>query len=249
VRLLVFSLLFAGAAHAAPVAQVTAHADAVRADKPELAAAIDALEPNGVTRNGRPRFVDPILTEPGAAALVLERVLRSDDDVPTRLGLLGSIPGGGDGWADDLAAAYASLDHPDLRAAAAQLARRDREGHGVRIVEAALGDTDPAVRATAVRVAASVTVSPALVRAALEDGAPEVRAAAVWTLGVVGAGGDVVVLRRLLKDADAEVRLQSLRALGRLDAPLLDWPELTTLSDDLDERVRAEALRVRNTTD
>lgn len=229
-------LLMSALALAGPVADEAAQ---LRAASPELAETVAALQPNGRSRDGRPRFVIEVPAEAGP--LLLERAVYGDDPLDVRVSLIGTMPGT-DGWAEALTEAWPEMAAPELREMAVQLARRSRKDEVVGLLAAGLQDDAPMVRASALRAAASVpgTWAPT-VRASLKHDDAGVRASAVWSLGVVGAPSDVTLLRAALGDASADVRLNALNAVERLEPGSLGGATLAALVADSDARVRARA--------
>jgi len=112
----------------------------------------------------------------------------------------------------------------------------------------ALGDDDPRVRETAV---AMVGYQPAgrqwthQLETLLADVDPSVRAMSARSLGWIDAKGSFSALVMGLQDTDANVRLQTLSALRRLDDQRLrGLTSVQRLQQDADSRVASLARRV-----
>ena len=71
------------------------------------------------------------------------------------------------------------------------------------------------------------------------------RAASARALGVLQDTGATDTILAMVGDADADTRLQALRALKRIDANLLAQVDLAALSQDADDRIAREASRLR----
>ena len=83
--------------------------------------------------------------------------------------------------------------------------------------------------------------------AALADSDAELQATAARALGNVGDAKAFDSLAQLTQSGEADVRLEALRALARVDADrATTLPGLDKLAQDSDERVRAAAAKVAN---
>jgi len=115
-----------------------------------------------------------------------------------------------------------------------------------------LGDEDVSVRAEAALVAGSLPAAAlrdgafeVLLRDRLEDEAAAVRAGAARSLGILGFVEMFDDIATLIADADSNVRLQAVRALGRLDrAAARALPALASLRDDPDAKVARAVARL-----
>lgn len=216
-----------------------ARAQLLRLRDPDLYAHVRQAQPVGTTRDGRPRFVDPVLSSPEAAPALLERILYGDDPAAVQLALLGALPTRDRDWLADMAWIEAASPRPTLRAGLTDLLARSRRPEARPHLMAALADPQPDVRAQAARGLARHAEAGDALLSALSDPTPGVRAAAAWSLGVVGLEAAVTPLTQLTADADAEVRIAAVGALRRIDPARLDTlPTLDALRADPDVRVR-----------
>lgn len=215
--------------------------------KEQRFAALRALRP-GETRAGHPRFADPILKDPSAAEVFGERL--ADPRVPAaeRVALAEALPRCGGAWA------RVGLDRlevePDAAVRAVLISGLQRATGDEALAGARVGLTDPAatVRRAAAELAGWVPSVGEAVRgeltAALADDAGEVRAAAARALGLTGDAAVFDAVARGLADGEAQVRLESLRALRRIDDSRAGRsPAALSLQQDPDERVRRAARR------
>ncbi|MEM6990538.1 MAG: HEAT repeat domain-containing protein [Myxococcota bacterium] len=217
------------------------------ADDPALAAAVTALEPIR-TRKGTLRFVGDSVRNPEAAPVLLARLAAGVDDPRMRAALVEALPRTGGDYGPAVAAMLTEETDADVRVVmVAALQRADAVSAHDGLVNA-LRDEDPAVRAEAARVASMREDGSALageLQTALGDETPQVRAAVARTIGVLSLTDARDGLLPGLRDADAEVRLQSLRAVGRIDPSFAQGlADMTALRADTDARVAAAANRL-----
>jgi HEAT repeat protein len=113
----------------------------------------------------------------------------------------------------------------------------------------ALNDNAASVRAAAARTIATRSDGVALgdeLIGSLADVEPSVRSDVARTLGILQIAEAKQPLVELLDDADAEVRLDALRAVHRIDPPYaLSLPVLAQLEQDTDGRVQRLATKIR----
>lgn len=228
-------------------ASANERADKVRTDDPERFLAVNGLQPIK-TRKGTPRFVGQAVRDPAAADVLLGRLAAGEEDPMIRAALVEALPRTGGDYGAELVAMLADETDADVRVVmVAALERADAASAHAGLVSA-LGDDDPIVRAEAARVASMRTDGTALageLQLALEDETPQVRAAAARTIGVLQVADARDTLVSGLTDSDAAVRLQSLRAIGRIDpAYAASLPQLATLRADADARVANVADRL-----
>ncbi len=216
---------------------------------PALASLVSTVSPQP-TRSGTPRFVERGLRDPDAAGLLVERLLARTDAPSHREALVEALRLSGGDWSEAVAGMLATEPDAGVRAQlAATLRDADADAAHAGLAVAA-ADADPGVRAAAMRALAGRSDGAehaALVIDALRDGDAGVRAYAARAAGWLGlpAAWDGVV--GLLADTDADVRLQALGALGRLDAArAAALPAVARLADDPDARVARAAARLRD---
>lgn len=215
--------------------------------EPAFAAAVAEAAP-GVTRNGMPRFIARELREPDASPLLLERLLSGNDDSAARAALVEALPLSGGDWSEAAAGLIAEGRDAGVRVQLAGALRHADAAPAREGLARAAVDTDAGVRAAAMRAIAGredgATWGEAVV-AALSDTDAGVRAAAARAAGWLRLAGAWEPLVARLTDADAEVRLQAVGALERLDAPrAAKLAPLGELLQDRDARVARAAARV-----
>lgn len=213
-------------------------------ERPEFAAAVLALEPT-VTRADTLRFTGPVVRDADAAPLFLHR-FSQERDPAVRAALAEALPRTGGRYADALGDLYAAEGDALVREVLVASAWRAPADDALAVIEAALADPAPRVRATAAHTASRHTDGARLTGALAErlsDDAAPVRAAAARALGVHGVA-QAAALEPLLADADADVRLAALRALDRTGAIAADPAPAARLTADPDPRVRRLAARI-----
>lgn len=220
--------------------QVQSRADAVAAADPTRYKAVSELAPIK-TRKGTPRFVGEAVRDPAAASVLLQRLADGVDDAELRAALVEALPRTGGEYGAALVQMLPDESDADVRVVmVATLQRADATSAHTGLV-LALTDEDPAVRAEAARVASMRVDGAALageLSAALTDETPQVRAAAARTMGVLQLADARDTLVAGLDDGDADVRLQSLRAVRRIDPTFAArLTKLAALQADTDSRV------------
>jgi len=204
------------------------------------------------TRDGLLRFAHEDLHDNPAAAAELLRRLDEGGSSELRIALVEALPRTGGPWSGQALARMA--DEPDVavRRMWVAIMVRAEPDVAVRGMALGLGDDHAEVRKEAALVAASLPVAALaeggfdmLLRDALGDGEAPVRAAAARSLGILGFGDTFDEIAPLLADANANVRLQALRALGRLDrAAARALPTIAALRDDADVKVARAAAQL-----
>jgi HEAT repeat protein len=245
----VLALLLACDADSVPRAAST-HPRAAPAAAPEgteeqRTASLRAVQPVE-TRAGHLRFTDPALRDPLAAGVFGERLADASRPAGERLALAEALPRCGGAWARVSLERLAVERDAAVRAVLVGGLRRAEEEQALTGARAGLGDAAPEVRRAAAELAGWVPeVGTAMregLQTALADPAAEVRAAAARAIGLTGNATAFDAVTRGLTDVEAQVRLESLRALQRLDEPRARaLPAVVTLRQDPDERVRRAA--------
>ncbi|MCA9692814.1 MAG: HEAT repeat domain-containing protein [Myxococcales bacterium] len=237
----------AGAVEASVESAAPASATAGMSDA-ALASAVRALVPQR-TRAGQLRLSSPLVNDPRALPILLER-LRGEQDlsVETRAALVEALPRTG---ADFGAAAVGLLqteEAPAVRAVLAAGLRRATPEHARAGAALALADADPEVREAGARVVGYLDGGEALADAlvaALDDDVEGVRVAAIRSLGALKVTPAFPRLAALLDDGTPSVRLHALRALHRIDAAKAQaLPGVKALARDGDPKVAAAARKL-----
>ncbi len=216
----------------------------------DLAELVRTIEPQ-LARNGSLRFSDEKLVQPAAAPLLLARLQSAGDDEATRHALIVALPQTQGDYAAEAVSMLRNERSETLRAALVDSLRLAKDGKAA-LEGLALGMSDAAasVRIRAAfaigRRADGLDLSDALV-AALSDSNSELQATAARALGNLGASKAFDNLASLTQSRDADVRLESLRALARVDADRAAvLPGLSKFTQDSDERIRTAATKVAN---
>jgi HEAT repeat protein len=208
-----------------------------------------ALQPQK-TRAGWVRFIDPAINNPEAAAILLERLIDGQDAPEVRAALAEAIGRTRGDYAVAVSELIASETDARVREMlVGTLGRQAPTPAALVGLATGLQDGSAEVRAAAARTIASRTDADELGDALiglLADSEPSVRSAAAQTVGVLQIAAAKQPLVGLLGDANAEVRLDALRAVHRIDPELaLSLPELAQLEQDDDVRVKRLATKIR----
>jgi HEAT repeat protein len=199
--------------------------------QPELADWIQTMSP---VRNRAGFFYFPTknLVQPEAQALVLERLLRAEDDSAVRVALAYALDG-------SLLIPWekiAAESDAKVRVAMIHLTKIHKGPDSSGLLVNALQDSSTEVRAEAARLAGYVQFSPNLttaLKAHLSDAAPNVRALAARSLGWQANPEYFEAIRPLLNDPEAAVRNRALQALANIDpVKTRAMPELANLQND-----------------
>ena len=241
----------ASAPQAAP-AKAVADNLAIHAQAPlsqtDLATLVQTIEPQKA-RNGELRFSDAQLDTPAAAKLLLERLSNGRESEPVKQALVRALPRTRGDYASGAVALLKSEKSSELRAALVDSMRLSKDASqalaGLRI---GLADSSATVRSRAAynlgRRADGLNLEDEIL-AALGDSDAGVQSAAAKSLGQLGSAKAFDEVATLLTSRSADVRLESLRALGRIDGERASQlPQLAELGADSDERVRTAAGKV-----
>lgn len=228
-------------------AEAAQDADTVRKTDPDRVLAFGELQPIR-TRKGTLRFVGEAVRDPAAAPLLLARLAEGESDPEVRAALIEALPRTGGDYGGALVEMLGEEEDADLRVQMIAALERADAGAATEGLRVGLTDADPAVRVEAARVAGmradGSALQPELVDA-LSDEAPPVRAAAARSIGVLALEDARDALLAGVADADDEVRLESLRAVGRLDPAFArTLPALKALQSDDDARISAVAAKL-----
>ncbi|MBW2455594.1 MAG: HEAT repeat domain-containing protein [Deltaproteobacteria bacterium] len=210
------------------------------------------------TRGGQLRLADEGLHDNPAAAGELLRRLDRETSPEMRIALVEALPRTGGDWLDAIVTRLAKEGEPAVRKAMVAILPRAEPAAAVAGILLGLGDADDQVRTEAALVAGSIPADVAARRGLVEplrknlaDGNGYVRAAAARSLGILGDAGAFDALVPLLGDPASTVRLQTVRALGRIDsARAAQLPTVRSLRADADPKVaRAAAALVDQAAD
>ena len=231
-------------------AQALDRADAVRASKPELADLAGSIQARVTRHEGLVRIVDAKLDVPEAAPLLLERLLTRNETSDVRAALAASLGRTGGDFAEAARGIFRDERSATVREALVGAVRFDKRPEALELLREGLSDEDAGVRALAAKSLGhrpdGAQLADSLIALATSDRDPHVQAESARALGLLQSQASFDALQVLLGHDSAEVRLEALRALGRIDgkrAAGLDG--LVALSQDADERVRGAAERVK----
>ena len=190
----------------------------LRRDRPEFVQALLELEPRN-TRAKELRFTGSVIHDTDAVFVLVYRYL-NEDNVDVRAALAEALPRTGARFADVAADLIAGDESEKVRASFAGGLHRGAKNDAHRGLQIALADPSEKVRLEAV-VALSRRADGAELgvplSARLSDSSPRVQAAAARAAGVLKLDGSKQAVAKLLESPEANVRLQAVRALGRID--------------------------------
>jgi len=242
-------------AGAAGIGEVGAEADSEPAPVREGEALQDflrMLEPVS-TRAGHLRFTAPEVATPEATQIFAARLVVAAVPQGQRLALAEVLHRSGGDWSAASLLQLGLEEDPQVRAIlVGTLAKAPTEAARRGLVRG-LADPDPQVRRAACELAGVAAAAGgddsvrASLLAALTDDDAAVRGAAARAQGLLGQSTSFAAVMSGLADVDAEVRLQSLRALQRIDrARAAALPEVAALAADAeDARVKRVATQLR----
>ena len=191
--------------------------------------------------------IDPLdqIKRDQSAAVVIDRLAKKTDPEEVRVQLAEQLPRWGGVYADAIADLFIEENSALVRAAFVRSARSAPTDQAVSILRRAFADSAIEVRIEAARVSAQHAAGTRLageLRNALAAAEPALRAEAVRSLGALRVEAAKEELVKALRDTNAEVRLEALRAVDRI-APgtLAGSTAVITLQSDPDSRVAALA--------
>ena len=225
-----------------------AAAQAVEAARPDFYAKHINAEP-GRTRNGMPRFSGGELEDADMGIIFAARLAsQSELETPIRNALAGALGRASGDFGPMTVALLAEEGEAQVRHTMLMSLRRASPESAKAGLLLGFADADPYVRSAAAYASAehpAIEELRAPLRAALGDDDAKMRAASARALGVLQDTGATDTILAMVGDADADTRLQALRALKRIDANLLAQVDLAALSQDADDRIAREASRLR----
>jgi hypothetical protein len=203
------------------------------------------------TKQTRARFgrlVDPMLHNPDAAPVLIQRLQNGSDDSETRAAIAEALPRTQGQYAPAAAAMISTEADPKVRVALVDTLKKADAAHAILGLKAGFADSDIEVRRAAARIAGARVDGSELsaeLLVALDDGDNELRGIAARSLGVLSVEEAKAPLAELVQDSDAEVRLHSLRALSRIDpAYAAALPGVDSMQQDSDQRVANVATKI-----
>ncbi len=238
---------------AAPAAswrdRVKADIAGLQATAPQLLAELTQLAPTK-TRAGFVRFTSDAIHDPRAASVLLERLARGGESDGVRAALVEALPRTGGRYADAVVELFAVERSAHVRTTFVHAARRAPAADAVALLTRALGDSDAEVQAEAARSAAAHPEGARLatqLRTALASSSPIVRAESARSLGILKIAAAKGDLAARISDGSADVRLEALRAIDRIEPGAARALPLAKLATDEDPRVVALATRLSET--
>lgn len=217
----------------------------LRVRDPKLADALYAMEPRS-TRAGTARFTGPLVRNPVAAAVFLDRLTSTEGASPeARAALVEALPRTTGPFGPAVIDLLAGETVASVRVAMVASLRTADASSALAGLELGLADVDASVRLIAARTVArradGVQLEEELLAAA---GDPElgVKSEAIRTLGVLEIESAKSLISAELAAADADLRLSAVRALTRID-PAFAAERVQALVTDDDPRVAKAALR------
>ena len=222
----------------------------IQTDGPESYNALRDLRPR-TTRAGFPRFTGPLVRDPNAAPIFLDRYMNGNEPVEVKAALIEALPRTGGEYAAALVDLYGREQEARVREVMMSTLRVAKDADSaLALLGLGLGDTNARVRAEAARMTArrrdGARLSSELITAAGDKDAV-VQVEAMRALGAHKVDAAKEALTVELKATDADVRLNALRALGRIDeAYTKALPELATLAKDDDARIAKAAAKLTN---
>lgn len=214
---------------------------------PDRAAAAWEAQPM-VTRAQFYRFTTTEMTDAAIMPILMERLLHKDEHPEVRAALIEVMGRSAGDWPEAAAELATSESDGLVRQAATFVLRRAPAEVAMPALAEAMTDSVADVRAEAARSAgwhAEGQLLGSQLIPLLQDGDDEVRAMAARSTGWKGVDAAVGPLGALLDDPSADVRLNALRSIDRIDsAAAKALTELPTLTNDSDARVARLAAKI-----
>lgn len=226
--------------------RVSAELTALRASSPQLLTELTQLAPT-ITRARFVRFTSDAVHDPRAAAVFLDRLSRGGESEEVRAALVEALPRTGGEFADAAVDLVVTETSALVRGSYVFAARRAPAAQAIALIKRGLADSATEVQAEAARTAAahpSGTRLAAELRVTLTSSDPAVRTEVARTLGILKIADARAALVAMLDDASADVRLESLRAIDRIQPGFAKTLPLTKLAADDDRRIVALVARL-----
>lgn len=206
------------------------------------------LQPDEKTRSGRLLYTDKRLRDPRVAPVLLHRLISEKEKPKVRRAIAEALPMTGGDWEEAASHLLVIEADPDVRLALVRCMRHSKSPYDLKGLRVGLKDEKFDVQVAALETAGYVANGKVLrseLLSATFDERWEKRAAAIRSLGNLREVRSWRTLVRALSDRKAEVRLQALIGLEKIDAnKAAQLPELSELAKDSSLRVarRAKAL-------
>ncbi len=226
--------------------RVSAELTAMRASSPQLLTELTQLAPT-ITRARLVRFTSDAIHDPRVAAVFLDRLSRGGESEEVRAALVEALPRTGGEFADAAVELVATEKSAVVRGSYVFAARRAPAAQAIVLIKRGLADSATEVQAEAARTAAAHPSGKRLateLRATLSSSDPAVRTEVARTLGILGITDARDTLVTMLDDASADVRLESLRAIDRIQPGFAKTLPLAKLATDDDPRIAALVARL-----
>lgn len=214
----------------------------------ELAARISSMQPS-IARDRSLRFSDPQLLRADAALLLLTRLRNGDDKSEVKHALIATLSKTKGLYAQAVLDLLQSEESAELRADLADSLRLSTESAlALAGLKLAATDSSSTVRQRALYAIGhrkdGASLAGVLLRA-LRDSDASVHSASAKALGNLQITEAYAPLQAGLSNRSADVRLETLRAMARIDENrAAKLSELAALTEDSDARVRTAAAKV-----
>ncbi len=224
--------------------RITADVNALHANQPETLATLRTLAPRR-TRASTLRMMHPLLRDTLAASVLLDRLVNTRLDDATRAAMIEALPRTGGLYADAVVDLFDGETSARVRAAMIATLIRAEPTLAALGLARGLRDVNAGVRAEAARAVGRHRRGDLLsaeLLPLLRDSDSAVRAQAARSFGLRRIVGALDKLAPLADDPTANVRLEALRAMRRIDPGFARRvPAVHRLRTDTDPRVRREA--------
>ncbi len=201
-------------------------------------------------RDGRLLFSDARLQTPQAAALLTQRLLSGSDSEPIRRALIAALPKTQGRYAQTVLSLLPAEKSPLVRADLIDSLRLSKEGVlTLKSLRLGMQDTSAIVRSRAAYTIAhrpdGKELSSVLLKG-ISDKDASVQAHSARALGYLGVTTAFDAVLPLLQSGSADVRLEALRALARMDKQrAATLTALETLATDRDSRIQTAVVKTR----
>lgn len=222
----------------------------LRQDDPQRATSLYDLGPRS-TRAQTLRFSGPLVRDPIAAAVFLDRLAQGQETPEVRAALVEALPRTTGPFGPALVDLFDTESEEAVRLQMVAVMRTADAASARTVLELGFGDTAAAVRAESAKTVArrrdgASFEAPLMVAAA--DADTGVKGQAMRALGALGVEGAKSLLEDELDAISPELRLEAVRALTRIDpAYAAGLSSIRALVSDGDERVAKAAAKATQT--